>query len=109
MIPIAMLASTHISLLSDPDDLNDPAYHDDPHHHPTLFFSHPSHRPRQSHSLPTPRPSPPRYYPLCSPLAAQRPRRSQLPCISRRCPSPCYPLLIARCSAIPTIPTTLHI
>src|SRR3954470_6012689 len=36
-IPITMLASTHLSLLSHPDDPNDPAYHDDPHHETNLF------------------------------------------------------------------------
>src|SRR3954453_17398019 len=60
-IPITMLASTHLSLLSDHDDPNDPAYHDDPHHDASLYSS----------------------------LAAQRSRRSQRPCISRRSPSRC--------------------
>src|SRR4051812_27991989 len=67
-IPITMLASTHLSLLSHPDDPNDPAYHDNPHHHASLYSS----------------------------LAAQRSRRSQRPCRSRRSSSRCPPCYSSR-------------
>src|SRR4051812_43635689 len=69
-IPITMLASTLLSLLSALDDPGDPAYHD-PHHDASLYSS----------------------------LAAQRSRRSHRPCRYRRSPSRCPPCYSSHCSS----------
>src|SRR4051812_42773297 len=80
-ILMTMVTNKNLKKKKKNNDPNDPAYHDEPHHDASLYSS----------------------------LAAQRSRRSQRPCISRRSPSRCQPLLISRCSAISTIPTTLQI